>query len=278
MNLCLLVAMSVFGNTGHENYGEAMAAAKATNQMMVVYFYNGQKETDYVYKMLITDADLVAASKSCTLTFLPTSYTAKVGGKEMRLLDHPAFSGLRRNAGLVFIDFSDPKSKYYGNVVTVYPLTTGPIYYMQNPINKNYILQLFGLPRASLSQRTMTWAVRIHPERPMSTYGQFSPYLASEAESHSAYQAAITNQGHHNWNSRFHKINSRFPGYLAQEVCAESWPGKGLFAAAIDCVHSWRQSSGHWSAVRSSQAYYGYDIKRGRNGIWYATGIFSARR
>jgi hypothetical protein len=49
----------------------------------------------------------------------------------------------------------------------------------------------------------------------------------------------------------------------------------GLVAAAIDCVHSWRQSSGHWSAVRSRHRFYGYDMKRGSNGIWYATGIFS---
>ena len=51
----------------------------------------------------------------------------------------------------------------------------------------------------------------------------------------------------------------------------------GLMAAALDVVHSWRQSSGHWSAVRSRHAYYGYDMKQGRNGIWYATGIFSTR-
>lgn len=288
MDCCLLLSLLIFGagdtpgvsgpHGGYYSYARAMGAAKASNEMMVVYFYNGQMQDDYVYKLLTTDKDLVVASKSCTMAYVPTNYSASVGGREMRLLDHPAFSELRRGPGFVFIDFGDPKSKHYGHVVTVYPLSVGSIYYMSNPVNKNYILQLFKLPRASLSQRTMIWAVRVHPERPQSTYGQFSSYLADEAESHSNYQAAITNQGHHNWDSRFHRINGHFPGYLAQEVCAESWPGKGLFAAAIDCVHSWRQSSGHWSAVRSRQNYYGYDISRGRNGIWYATGIFSARR
>ena len=102
--------------------------------------------------------------------------------------------------------------------------------------------------------------------------------LAREAQSHSSYQARIRNQGHHHWDGRFHRINRRIPGgLLAQEVVAESWPGEGLLEACIDCVDSWRQSPGHWSAVSSHQPVYGYDIKRGANGIWYATGIFGNR-
>jgi hypothetical protein len=57
-------------------------------------------------------------------------------------------------------------------------------------------------------------------------------------------------------------------------VVAESWPGQELVEACVDCVHSWRQSSGHWSAVQGRQRAFGYDIRRGFNGIWYATGIF----
>jgi hypothetical protein len=57
-------------------------------------------------------------------------------------------------------------------------------------------------------------------------------------------------------------------------VCAESWENQDLLDSCVDCVASWRQSSGHWNAVRSPQSAYGYDIRRGPNGIWYATGIF----
>ena len=63
----------------------------------------------------------------------------------------------------------------------------------------------------------------------------------------------------------------------AQEVVAESWPNESLVEACVDCVDSWRQSPGHWRAVRSRHPLFGYDIKRGRNGIWYATGIFGRR-
>jgi hypothetical protein len=39
-------------------------------------------------------------------------------------------------------------------------------------------------------------------------------------------------------------------------------------------VASWRQSSGHWRAVSGGHAANGYDIRRGSNSNWYATGIF----
>jgi len=44
------------------------------------------------------------------------------------------------------------------------------------------------------------------------------------------------------------------------------------------CVASWRQSPGHWDAVKAQQASYGYDIREGSNGIWYATGIFRPKQ
>jgi len=101
MNYCLLLPLLIFGAGDtpgvsgppgwHNSYAKAMAAAKASNTMMVVYFYDGQKSVrdDYVYKLLTTDQDLVVASKPCTMAYVPTGYTASVGGKEMRLLDHP---------------------------------------------------------------------------------------------------------------------------------------------------------------------------------------------
>ena len=58
------------------------------------------------------------------------------------------------------------------------------------------------------------------------------------------------------------------------EVVAESWPDQDLMDSCVDCVASWRQSEGHWNAVKAKQVSYGYDIREGSNGIWYATGIF----
>jgi len=125
------------------------------------------------------------------------------------------------------------------------------------------------------TQQALIDAVRAHPDAPASTNGKFDPMLAKEAERHSLHQARIQTQGHHNWNRRFRRINAQLPaGLTACEVCAESWPGQTLEEAAAECVNSWRQSPGHWRAVSGECPLYGYDMKRGRNGVWYATGIF----
>lgn len=103
--------------------------------------------------------------------------------------------------------------------------------------------------------------------------------LMREAAGHAAYQASLGMGGHHQWDERFHRINEQLPsGLLAQEICAESWPGQRLVEAAVECVHSWRQSHGHWDAVRTQHPLFGYDMKRSSSGIWYATGIFGRQR
>jgi hypothetical protein len=131
------------------------------------------------------------------------------------------------------------------------------------------------LPAGTPTQRALIYAIRTHPDAPASTNGTFDPVLACEADSHSLHQAMIQRQGHHNWDRRSRRINAALPsGLTATEVCAESWPGESLVEAATECVNSWRQSPGHWRAVSTACPVYGYDMKRGRNGIWYATGIF----
>jgi hypothetical protein len=156
-------------------------------------------------------------------------------------------------------------------VVTIYPFKSG------RTLSRQHLAELLDLPRGSLTQRTLIFAVRVHPERPASAESAAIPLLAAESESHARYQAQLGVQGHHDWDTRFHRINARLTGLTAQEVCAESWPGQDLVDAAFECVDSWRQSSGHWSAVHSRNVYFGYDMKRGRNGVWYGTGIFARR-
>jgi hypothetical protein len=48
-----------------------------------------------------------------------------------------------------------------------------------------------------------------------------------------------------------------------------------MIDSCIDCVQSWRHSPGHWRGVAGRHRAFGYDIRRGRNGIWYGTGIFA---
>jgi hypothetical protein len=207
------------------------------------------------------------------LAKLPLDASIRINGQQVRLLDHPSFAEMQRRQGVAVLDFANRGTRYFGSVVSTFPFSPG-LYYRAEPL-----IAILDLPPGTLTQRTMIFAVRTHPERPASTRGHFHPVLAVEAASHSDHQARIRVQGHHSWETRFHRINSRIgSGASATEVVAESWPGETLVEAAVECVHSWRQSPGHWRAVRSDHADYGYDIRRGSNGIWYATGIFSGLR
>jgi hypothetical protein len=176
---------------------------------------------------------------------------------------------MRRGPGVFVVDHTG--GPLTGRIVSILPRTGGK-YYGFNP---SHVDELADLPPGTLTQRSMILAVRIHPEHPQSTAGRCDPLLCEEAAAHSAHQARIRRQGHHDWGMRSQRIVGRAGGAgSAAEVCAESWENQDLLDSCVDCVASWRHSSGHWNAVRSPQTAYGYDIRRGSNGIWYATGIF----
>jgi hypothetical protein len=170
---------------------------------------------------------------------------------------------MRGGAGVFVVDHAH--DAWRGRIVSVLPRTPGK-YYRFEP---SHLDSLASLPEGSLTQRSMILAVRLHAERPRSTEGFCDPGLCGAAEAHSAHQARIRRQGHHGWEPRSQRL-----GGAASEVCAQSWEHQDLLDSCVDCVASWRQSSGHWRAVSGSHAAYGYDIRRGSDGIWYATGIF----
>jgi hypothetical protein len=258
------------GPTWRTDYGQAKTEASQSRRDLCLFFRDPDREPS-PRKLDGTLADLESekhVSQRFVFADLPLSAAVERDGGLQRLVDHPAFAELHRAPGLAILDLSDPTSRTCGQVVSVYPFPPGEL------VPPAHLSALLDLPHGSLTQRTLILAVRIHPESPQSTAGELSPLLSAEAEKHSRHQASIKLQGHHQWASRFHRINAELPtGLLAQEVCAESWPGQGLWAAARECVHSWRQSPGHWEAVRTSPPLFAYDMARGANGVWYATGI-----
>lgn len=258
----------------HTDYHAALDEAADRSRMTLVWFYNpiDPSANDRFEREILSQTPITTRiNDHFTPLRLPLVAKVQSGGKEITLLDHPAFAELRHSPGLAIIDMTDADGPFQRQVVSIYPFNRGSI-------SADRLGVLLALPRGSLTQRTLIFAVRTHPEFPASTNGHFSHLLSRETEKHAQHQASITLQGHHNWETRFHAINAALPGsLLAKEVCAESWPGQPLVEAAEECVHSWRQSSGHWDAVRSPHLLFGYDMKRGGNGVWYAAGIFAGR-
>jgi hypothetical protein len=270
-----VVAVEPTARRIHTDYQKAMAEATESRKMLFIYFHDPKMTAARraFETRTLPALEIQEKLKRYVQLELPTDAVVSIGGKSVKLLQHPSFSEMLGRSGVAVIDLVHERADFYGHVVSTFPFTSGKYY------RKEALSIILDLPPGTLTQRTMIYAVRIHPEAPASTQGQFHGDLAEEAKSHAYYQASIQVQGHHSWESRFHRINAKLPGnVLAQEVVAESWPNESLVEACVECVDSWRQSPGHWSAVRSRHPLFGYDIKRGGNGIWYATGIFGLRR
>ena len=264
----------------HDSYKAGYLAAQKANQNLFVFFYDAAKPTKWEEFSQMAQNDSAVRTQLAKFTLAKVSLAEKneIDDTANRMIQHGAFSELRGSEGLAILDLTHTTAPYYAYVVSVYPFVANP-FCVNGTVNKFQLTTMLQLPPGTLTQRSMMFAVRVHEEHPQSANSTCCTILMGEAESHSQYQANITDQGHHNWSSRFHSINAQLSGGLtAQEVVAESWPGENLMQAAKECVYSWRRSPGHWSGVRSPNDRFAYDMKRGRDGIWYATGLFATGR
>jgi hypothetical protein len=257
------------------DYAEALHKAKAEQKMLLVHFCKDSDANCAAIERTLTVPQLRHTLQRYVLARVSTEAAISQQGKQVRLLEHSSFGELRGGPGLAVIDMVHKQQPFYGHVVSAVPTVSGGFYQFR----PEHVPAVLDLPPGTLTQRTMIFAVRTHPERPASTHGEADPVLIDEAAKHSDHQARIRNQGHHGWGGRFQRIIGRLAGRnrfgAPVEIVAESWPGQTLTDACVDCVQSWRQSSGHWRNVKTHHASYGYDIRQGANGIWYATGIFS---
>ena len=85
------------------------------------------------------------------------------------------------------------------------------------------------------------------------------------------YQARVLDQGHHKWAQRKKRLLSQLPGYQIEENVAEAWPDDTRVEAATEMFYSWERSPGHWSLCQRRCQFYGINMAKGDNGIWYAT-------
>ena len=238
--------------TWHTDYAKAMSIAERENKMLLIYFCDPACDGPCNRFKTETLGNPQVRSKLQDYVCVQRPLAAKVTvqGKEMVLLEHEAFREMLGRPGIAIVDFRTTNATPRGAVVSTFPITESLWYTSEK------MAVILTLPPGTLTQRTLIYAVRIHPDKPASTDGKPLPTLLEEAESHSQYQAQIRQQGHHFWESRFHRINARLPGGgAAREVCAESWPGQTLVNAAIECVRCWRLSAGHWSAVPARNAF-----------------------
>lgn len=273
--LVISMAQTVIADTPYwyDDYSTAVRTAANEGRMLLIYFRDEDQQKQAEFQRVIADPKVADLLTNYILAELPLDATVGTDKGTSKLMSHGSFQHMAGQPGIAIVDYVDKADETYGYVVSQFP-------FRDHRVRSVYQMQtILSLPRGSLTQRTLIYAVRMHPEQPRSTNGVFRRLLAVATFQHSRLQARMQLQGHHSWDSRFHQLSGNLPGHmLPTEVCAESWPGQNLEDAAVECVRSWRHSSGHWSAVSGDNTYYAYDMKRGNNGIWYATGIFAKNR
>lgn len=273
--LSLSIAMMMTFTPGTrwlDDYSKATAAAMEEKKDLVIHFYGKENNLDNS----LDDVTVKKKLDGFVCLKLPTDYAFE--GK--KLLDYPALVEMRGQPGLVVVSFHDSKLPTHAMVVSAHPLIKSR-YAWVPAYGAEQIKVTLSLPvKATLSQRSMIFAIRVHPEVPQSVYCDCHPAFLAHAQAHSKRQAGMNNQHHadliatSNW---LRTQGANFGG--ASEVVAESW-GRRIAGdecvqeGSFCCIDMWRHSAGHWGAVAGRHTYFGYDICQAQDGTWYACGIF----
>ncbi|MEX2286776.1 MAG: hypothetical protein WD648_06780 [Planctomycetaceae bacterium] len=263
----------------HTNYLSAYEQARAEQKQLLIFFRDETKPCvadNYESRVLASDKLWTPLSQYVRAVLpLDTPEPLAKGEEDQverpkRLVDHQAFVYMNKRQGIAVIDLAEPKTKPYGFVTSAHPFTPGRYY------SAAAMQTVLGLPHGTLTQRTLLYALRMHPEQPRYPNSGMNGYLSEQAKQASSVMAQLEQVGHHNWGYRFQTITSAL-GRPVSEVAA-SGNGETLVDAAVSCVAAWRGSPAHWQMINNNPLFYGYDLVRGRSGQWYATGILGSGR
>src|SRR5207249_4147670 len=113
-----------------------------------------------------------------------------------RLLDVGALDEMMGRPGLAVISTHNQELPNYMEAISVHPFV-GSHYGWVPDYGAEEVAVILDLPpRATLTQRSMIYAIRVHPERPRSVHGLLHPSLLNHAEQHSRRQASQGRQHH----------------------------------------------------------------------------------
>jgi hypothetical protein len=272
VSLLSLVLTAAPQSSWHKDYAVAYKQAKDDKKDLFIYFRD-----DESYDNVFEDENVKERLKNFVCLRIPTDYAHK--GEV--LLGHDSFEDMLGRAGVAVISLHDPDLPHYKEIVSAHPFV-GSRYGWVPGYGANEMCTILDLPaHGTLTQRSMIYAIRVHPEQPRSVYCDCHPAFLGHAARHSRRQASMMHQHHADIIAASAQMSQEV-GYGVgggSEVVAESWGrvvgGENVLEASFSCIDAWRHSSGHWGAVSRNHRFFGYDIARGDNGTWYATGIFA---
>jgi hypothetical protein len=268
----LALALGTAQPVWHDDYDRAYQRAIKEKKDLLIHFRADSRLDD-----ALADDGVRERLANFVCLRLPASFEYQ--GK--RLIDHDALAEMSGRPGLAVVSLHDAELPTHETVISAHPLQ-GSRYHWVPSYGAKEVRHVLDLPaKATLTQRSMMYALLVHPERPRSVFGRAHPAFLGHAAQHSARQASMRHQHHADLIGAINRMGGEMGVGLGNgsEVVAESWGmvvgGENVLEAAFSCVDAWRHSPSHWSAVVGAHRYFGYDLARGSNGTWYATGIFA---
>jgi hypothetical protein len=257
----------------HTNYSAAYREAREARKMLLVFFRDDDhpRIADLYEHDILAHADAHDALAKVARVAVPLSTMCPTCDPEetsRRMLTHDSFKYMYGRQGIAMIDLTNPDSELHGQVISAHPFTPGRYYTVHGTKT------VLGLPLATVTQRALIYAVRIHPASPVSTTeGKCHGYMCKMARESSKLMAQYGSVGHHDWGNRQGSIAAE-TGRSAMEVAAMAG-NIGLIDAAIQVVDQWYGSPSHWGIMSAPAAIFGYDLVRDSAGNWWGTGVFA---
>ncbi len=258
----------------HTDYATAYRQARDEHKQLLLFFRDekdlltaGQLEQNVLAKpeLKATLSKFVRAMIPTT-AMAPLAKDAKPEDKPVRVLDYTAFAHMHKQAGLAIVDLVNAKDHLYGNVVSAHPFSSNTL------TNVASVKIMLELPRGTITQRVLTYVLRVHPEQPASVWGQGDHVLFEQCRVASQLMVNYGSVGHHDWGNRSALVGNHF-GNSPMEV-ASIGGGATLFEAAQSAVNVWRGSGVHWGMMITPNRFFGYDMVQSANGTWFANGLF----
>jgi hypothetical protein len=257
----------------HTSYSVAYKQARDERKILFLFFRDEREPrlADIYEREVLQSSELADALPEVVRVVLPLDAACpnRVPPHDApTLLKHSSFQHMYDRQGIAVIDLTDSDSEHYGRVVSAHPFTKGKHYTVRST------KIVLGLPTGTITQRTLIYAVRLHPAAPISTTdGRCHGYLCEQARNGSKLMANYESVGHHDWGSRYGAIAAN-TGKSAAEVAAMGG-NLPLVDAAIVVVDQWYGSPSHWGIMSAPASIFGYDLVRAPSGNWYGTGIFA---
>ena len=163
---------------------------------------------------------------------LPVDAEITVEGKPQRLVSFAAFAQLQGGAGFVLIDLQNEGRAHYGHAVSVLPYSERQVLPLAARLPERDSRSAAGDADAAdddLGRADSSRGAAEHLRHASPDAGRRGDAAGIR------YQASVGEQGHQNFESRFHQLSGAAGGGVS-EVVAESWPGQNMIDSCIDCV------------------------------------------